>query len=438
MSNTPEPTQRRIQANIITASVDGGRIAENILMFARLLRSAGLPVGPQKVVLATEAVLAAGLESQKILYWALHAVFVNKRSEREIFNQAFVMFWRDPDYLKQMMSLMVPNLKAGGAEDDKELSRRMTESLFRNKSGDVPQKDDHIEVDGTETYSEAEVLQDKDFEQMSAAELARAKRTMERLILPFEEIRTRRYARAQRGQKLDVRRMLREGAAKGGDYFLPAFRARVIRRPPIVVLCDISGSMDTYARVFLHFLYSLTNDRDRVSSFLFGTRLTNITRALKYRDPDVAIARVANDVVDWSGGTRIGHCLEEFNRKWARRVLGQNALVLLFTDGLDREGADGLEVEARRLRGSCRKLIWLNPLKRFERYAPIASGARVLDQYASEARSCHNIASLEDLARALAGDGRRPVASPRFDAISAPGGRSPKREPLRTNKDLLQ
>ena len=409
-SHTTAPSSRPLRANIIAGDVDGGRIAENILMFARLLRSAGLPVGPQKVVLATEAVLAAGLGSQKILYWALHAVFVNKRSEREIFNQAFVMFWRDPDYLKQMMSLMVPNLKAGGAADDKELSRRMTESLFKNKSDSIPKGEEQIEIDGAETYSEAEVLQAKDFEQMSAAELARAKKMMERLRLPFEEIRTRRYARAQRGSKLDVRRMLREGTAKGGDYFLPAYRARVTRRPPIVVLCDISGSMDTYARVFLHFLYSLTNDRDRVSSFLFGTRLTNITRSLKYRDPDVAIGRVTKDVVDWSGGTRIGHCLEEFNRKWARRVLGQNALVLLFTDGLDREGAQGLEAEARRLRGSCRKLIWLNPLLRFDRYAPIASGARVLDRYASEARSCHNVASLEDLARALAGDERRAAA----------------------------
>ena len=429
-------TSRQLQANIITASVDGGRIAENILMFARLLRAAGLPVGPQKVVLATQAVLAAGLESQKTVYWTLHAVFVNKRSERDIFNQAFVMFWRDPDYLKQMMSLMVPNLKAGGLEDDKELSRRMTESLFKARRSDIPEGEEQFEIDAAETFSEVEVLRSKDFEQMSAAELARAKRAMERLTLPFEEIRTRRYARSSRGTKLDVRRMLREGAAKGGDYLLPAFRARVTRRPPIVVLCDISGSMDTYARVFLHFLYSLTNDRDRVSSFLFGTRLTNITRALKFRDPDVAISRVTKDVVDWSGGTRIGHCLAEFNHKWARRVLGQNALVLLFTDGLDREGAEGLEAEARRLRGSCRKLIWLNPLLRYDGYAPIAAGARVLDQYASEVRSCHNAASLEDLARALAGDSRsqsRPVP-PRSAIHAAPSGPLADREALGTDK----
>ena len=432
MASLPRPdtsdidtSSRRLGANIIAGTVDGGRIAENILLFGRLLRSAGLPVGPQKIVLATEAVLAAGLESQKTLYWSLHAVFVNKRSEREIFNQAFVMFWRDPDYLKQMMSLMVPNLKGSIEADDKALSRRMSESLFRANRENAPQAEDLIEVDAAETYSQTEILRAKDFEQMSALELAKAKRTIERLTLPFEEIRTRRYERARRGAKLDVRRMLRESAAKGGDYFLPTYRTRAVRRPPIVVLCDISGSMDTYARVFLHFLYSLTNDRTRVHSFLFGTRLTNVTRALKYRDPDVAIARVTKDVVDWSGGTRIGHCLAEFNHKWARRVLGQNALVLLFTDGLDREHGEGIEAEARRLASSCRRLIWLNPLMRYDQYAPIASGARVLSHHASQMRSCHNVASLEDLARALAGDSgsrdfaRRRIAASQEGILSA-------------------
>ena len=413
---TPRPnnntsSQQALEANLIASEVDGGRIAENIVMFARLLRSAGLPVGPQKVVLATQAVMVAGLASQTTLYWTLHAIFVNKRSEREIFNQAFVMFWRDPGFIEQMMSLMVPGLKSAPAPDDKEMSRRLSESLFKSKADNAPQAEDLVEVDAAETFNQDEILRAKDFDQMSAEELSRAKRAIERLRMPFEEIRTRRFTPARRGERLDVRKMLRENASKGGDHLLPAFRSRAWKRPPIVVLCDISGSMDTYARVFLHFLYSLTNDRDRVHSFLFGTRLTNITRQLKYRDPDVAISRVTNEVKDWSGGTRIGHSLEEFNHKWARRVLGQNALVLLFTDGLDREGGDGIAAEARRLAGSCRRLIWLNPLLRYDRYAPIASGARVLADYASEMRSCHSVNSLEDLARALSKDGRKPTSA---------------------------
>lgn len=378
-------------------------------------------MGPQKVVLATQAVMAAGLESPRTLYWTLHAVFVNRRSEREIFNQAFVMFWRDPGYLQQMLSLMLPSLKAGPHKDDRALSRRMSESLFRQASDRAPQQEDTLELDAHETWSDREVLQHKDFEQMSADELRRAMQQIARLKLPFEEIRTRRFERGHAGERLDIRRMLRETGAKGPEHLLPRFKRRRWRRPPIVVLCDISGSMDTYARVFLHFLYALTNDRDRVHSFLFGTTLDNVTRSLKNRDPDAAVAKVSREVSDWSGGTRIGACLAEFNRRWARRVLGQNALVLLFTDGLDREGGEGIDIEARRLAANCRRLIWLNPLLRYDRYAPIASGARALAGHVGEMRSCHSLASLESLIDALRDGPPRPASRKAREAATGTG-----------------
>jgi uncharacterized protein len=401
--NAAPPLHRpvRLDANLIAADVDGGRIAENILFFARLLRSAGLHVGPDKVLLGTEAVIAAGIRDQRTLYWALHAVFVNRRSERDIFNQAFVMFWRDPGYINQMLSLMVPGLRAEAAPDDKALSRRLSESLFKHADRPAPQQDDQLEIDAEGTFSQNELLRGKDFEQMSAQELAVARSAIRGMTLPFEEIRTRRLVSSPRGERIDLRRILREVAAKGPDHLQLYRRTRAQRRPPLVVLCDISGSMDTYARVFLHFLHALTNDRDRVFSFLFGTRLSHVTRSLQARDPDAAIAKVGADVTDWSGGTRIGASLEDFNRRWARRVLGQNATVLLFTDGLDRDGAQGLELAARRLRASSRRLIWLNPLMRYDRYAPIAAGAEALSRHVSEMRACHNLKSLEDLARAL-------------------------------------
>jgi hypothetical protein len=391
-----------LDANLIASEVDGGRIAENILAFARLLRQAGLDVGPGKVVLATEAVLAAGIESPKTLYWTLHSVFVNRRAEHDLFNQAFVMFWKDPGFLGQMLSLMLPGLKNAKASDDKALNRRMAESLFKTAERQAPEEE-KIEIDATATFSDREVLAEKDFEEMSAEELRCAKREIERLRLPFEQVTTRRFAPDATGRRLDLRRMLRATAAQGGDLAEPLFRKRQKRRPPVVVIADISGSMDTYARVLLHFLYGLTNDRDRVSTFLFATHLTNVTRLLKGRDPDQAIGRVSKGVTDWAGGTRIGEALETFNKRWARRVLGQNALVLLITDGLDREGGEGIEAAARRLRASCRRLIWLNPLMRYDEYAPLALGARALSRHASEMRSCHNLASLGELAKALAG-----------------------------------
>ena len=255
-----------------------------------------------------------------------------------------------------------------------------------------------IEADGRETWSGKEVLREKDFEQMTSDELKEARDMIRRTTLMLEEIRTRRYAPAARGSRLDPRRILREMSSRGPDYLMPRFKERVTRRPPLVILCDISGSMDGYARMILHFLYALTNERDRVHTFLFGTRLTNVTRALKNKDPDIAIAKVCNDVVDWSGGTRIGEALVQFNRHWARRVLGQNATVLLFTDGLDRERGDGIDIAARRLRASCRRFIWLNPLMRFDQYSPVVAGARALARYVTDIRACHNVASLEELA----------------------------------------
>jgi uncharacterized protein len=398
MTTTPQ----QLEANIITAAVDGGRIGDNILMFARVLRAAGMPVGPQKTVVATEAAMAVGLADQRAFYWALHAVFVNRRSEHELFHQAFVMFWKDPDFLKQMLSLVVPNLRGGQAADDKALSRRMSEVFFKGADKPVPMAEEQLEIDARDTFSDNELIRTKDFEQMSAEEMRRARALIARLTLPFEEIRTRRHAPASRGAKLDVQRMIRAMGRTGADHLPPLYRERVWRRPPLVLLVDISGSMDAYARVFLHFLHALSNDRDRVHAFLFGTRLDNITRTLRNRDPDVALAKVASDVTDWSGGTRIGQCLGEFNQRWARRVLGQNALVLLFTDGLDRDGGAGIEPAARRLAANCRRLIWLNPLLRYDRYAPQAAGAAALARHVSEIRPCHNLASLTGLVGSLA------------------------------------
>ena len=403
MQNGATSRPVRLDANLIAADVDGGRIAENILLFARLLRASGLNVGPDKVLLGVQAVIEAGIRDQRTLYWALHAVFVNRRSEREIFNQAFVMFWRDPGFINQMLSLMVPGLRAGEAPDDKALSRRVSESLFKHADRPAPQDEDQIEIDAEGTFSQAEILQAKDFEQMSAEELVRARAAIRRMSLPFEEIRTRRFVASRDRGRIDLRRILRETAAKGADHLQLHRKRPATKRPPLVVLCDISGSMDTYARVLLHFLHALTNDRDRVFSFLFGTHLTHVTRSLKARDPDVAVAKIGRQVTDWSGGTRIGAALADFNRHWARRVLGQNATVLLITDGLDRDGAQGLELAARRLRASCRRLVWLNPLMRYDRYQPIATGAEALSRNVSEMRSCHNLKSLSDLAVALRG-----------------------------------
>jgi len=391
-----------LRANLAAAEADGGKIAANILQFARLLRSAGLPIGPQQVILATEAVMAAGVDNPKTLYWTLHSVFVTRPSERDIFAEAFQLIWRDPDYLRQLLSVMAPNARGAQARPSDPVARRLADSLFLHQGEMSAVEREEFQLDASGTASTAQGLAEKDFEQMSSAELALARRVISDIAIALAKIRTRRFmAASSGGERLDMRRMLRKSGSRGTEALLPLFRKRRMRRPPLVVLCDISGSMDAYARLFLHFLYALVNARERVHCFLFGLHLTNITRNLRDRDPDAALAKVAGQVTDWSGGTRIGESLSEFNRLWARRLLGQNATVLLFTDGLDRAAGEGIGEAARRLRASSRRLIWLNPLLRYDDYAPLAAGAAALEQHVSEVRPCHNLASLADLADAL-------------------------------------
>jgi uncharacterized protein with von Willebrand factor type A (vWA) domain len=387
-----------------------GRLLENLMFFARTLRAAGLPIGPGRVIEALRAVETVGIGRREDFYWTLHSVFVNRQDQRPIFDQAFHVFWRNPQLLERMMAMLLPSI---GAPDDankgEEISRRLAEALKAERGdgeeGEAPEEEE-LEIDAAMTYSARELLQRADFEKMSVAELEQAKRLIARMTLPIMDLPTRRFAPDPHGRRIDMRATLRAALRSGG---LPALRRRSPRRrhPPLVIICDISGSMSRYSRIVLHFMHAVTNDRDRVFAFLFGTRLTNITRLLRHRDVDVALDRVARSVEDWSGGTRIGHCLAEFNAKWSRRVLGQGAVVLFISDGLDRDIGEGLEREMERLHKSCRRLIWLNPLLRYDAYEPKSMGARAIMPHIDDFRPVHNLESLADLGAVLTAPGRR-------------------------------
>lgn len=386
---------------------EGGLLAVNVMHFGRALRAAGLPVGPGQVLDALRALEATGFGSRADLYWTLFAVFVKRADQRELFDQTFHIFWRDPQLLERLMQLLLPTLEADGAPQSPkaDVSKRVADAMAPEKrpgQGEGEETaEEEIELDAVMTYSANEVLMTKDFEEMSAEEVAQAKRAMERLALPITEVLTRRFAPDARGPRVDMRRTLR-GSMRGGGAIIDLERKRrLTRHPPLVVLCDISGSMSRYARLLLHFLHALTNDRDRVHTFLFGTDLTNVTRQLRNRDIDVALDRIGEACTDWSGGTRIGTCLERFNRIWGRRVLTQGAVVLLITDGLDRDAGLGLEKEMDRLHRSCRELIWLNPLLRYDAYAPVASGAKAMVRHVDALYSVHNLESLEQLAQIM-------------------------------------
>ena len=391
--------------NASSEPMDEGKLSQNILYFARALRDAGLRVGPASVVDAVRAVKAAGIGSRDDLYWTLHCVFVSRKEDHPVFDEAFKLFWRSRDLMEKIIEMFSPVANPDKPpEKQKAGQSRAAEALFQQE--DKPRQDRmEIEVDATLSMSANEVLRKKDFAQMSSEEFAAARQAIEKLRLPVDQVRTRRFKPANRGERFDARAVLRKSMATGGDLMLPRFREPRMVQPPLVVLADISGSMSQYSHIFLHFLHALTDKRKRVHTFLFGTRLTNITRALRAKDPDEALDDVSDQVVDWEGGTRIGETLSEFNRVWGRRVLGQGAVVLLISDGLERASDDAdlerLEKEIERLHKSCRRLIWLNPLLRFEGFEPRAAGVRIMLPHVDEFRTVHSLDSLADLCAAL-------------------------------------
>src|SRR6185437_4421188 len=351
-----------------------GFLADNILYFARALRAAGMPVGPGAVLDALQALQVAHVSKRDDFYWTLHAVFVNRHEHTVLFDQAFRIFFRRRGLIDKMIAAMLPETLPSAPKPPEAGAQRIQEALFSS----MPRREEEreVELDARLTVSDREVLQKKDFAQMTAAEVAAAKDAIARLALPFERLRTRRLAPSRRGRMIDMRRTLRASLKAGGAVIDLKVLGPREKEPPIVALLDISGSMSQYTRVFLHFLHALAEREKRVTTFLFGTRLTNITRSLRHRDPDEALAACSAHVSDWAGGTRIATSLHVFNKHWARRVLGQGAVVLLITDGLERDADDTLAFEMDRLHRSCRKLIWLNPLLRFEGFEARAKGVR--------------------------------------------------------------
>jgi hypothetical protein len=391
---------------------EDGKLAHNITHFARALRRAGLPIGPGRVIDAIRAVEAAGFSERTDFYWTLHACFVSRPEHRLVFAQVFRLYWRDPQFLEQMMTLMLPAVR--GVHDERVAAaaeKRAAEALLDGAERDVPapakapEAESEFEIDASLTASGDERLKTLDFEQMSVAEMAAARRMLARLTLPVKPLVSRRTAAATRGHLPDWRATFRDALRRGGEVHDFSQKNRRIRWPNLIVICDISGSMSAYSRVVLHFVHAVANQKGagwaRVHAFTFGTRLTNITRHMAARDVDAALAGAGAEAQDWEGGTRIGACLHAFNRDWSRRVMGQGAVVLLITDGLDRDDPAPLAREMERLRLSARRLIWINPLLRWDGFAPKARGIAAMLPHVDCFRAGHTIAALEDLAAAI-------------------------------------
>jgi len=401
------PQLRIAQHAAFLTALPHGRLAENVLHFVRMLRVAGLPVGPAKVIDALAALQAVGLSDRDDFRTALATVLVSRHEQLVLFDQAFELFWRNPRLLEKMIAALLPKVYGRAGDTAAELPARLVQAMLPKAPNRRDSVEEEVDLDAALSFSAREVLQKKDFASMSVEELGEVKAMLRKIRLPLPEMPVRRTVAAVHGRRVDLRATLRHSVAAGGALAPLRFRVRRRRSPPLVVLCDISGSMDRYARMLLHFLHALTNDRHRVHVLTFGTQLTNITRHLKHRDVDVALERVTAAVADWSGGTRIGASLHEFNRRWSRRVLGQNAVVLLITDGLDADAGAGLAFETERLSKSCSRLVWLNPLLRYSGFEARPAGIRAMLPFVDDFLPVHNLQSLTDLAVALAAHPRR-------------------------------
>ena len=400
---------------IVASEATPGRLLDNIVHFAHALRRAGIAVGPAQITTAIEAVQQAGFTQKQDFYATLRAALVSRPEHLELFHQAFHFFWRDPEYLERMMRMMLPlvqQLEAQDRQKPKPAERRAAEALGDGSERAAPRREKtEIEINAHFTASQDEVLRAMDFEQMSLSESEAAKRAIQRLRLPVDPLKTRRFVGANNGRKPDARAVLRRAVKKAGEVDRLAMKTPRHRPPNLVALCDISGSMSSYARMMMHFLHGLVWAQNsgwgKVHGFTFGTQLTNISRALHLKDVDHALQAVGREAPDWQGGTQISASLRRFNRDWSRRVLGQGAVVLLITDGLERGDTATLSAETERLTLRCRKLIWLNPLLRWDGFAPKAAGVRAILPFVDSFHACHSVNSLADLSFSLNTKGQK-------------------------------
>lgn len=378
-------------------------LARNVTHFVRLLRDAGFALSPAHAVDALQALHHIDLGQRADVRATLAALLLSAPDQRPLFDAAFDLFWRDPDWEGKLRALLLPRVD-GGAPPPRR-SNRLADALAARQPPAMPPRPEPREAEPFSvplTFSAQERLSARDFETLNAQEWRALQHMIRARRAKLALQRTRRLRAAASGSHADLRASARLAVRQHGEWLRWKFRRRAERKVPVVLLLDISGSMSQYSRAVLYFCHALMQSRERLSVFLFGTRLTNITRALRERDPDDAVAAIAGQVRDWAGGTRIGAALASFNRDWARRALSGRATVLLVTDGLDHEHIDVLGEEMARLRRFAHRIVWLNPLLRYPGFSPAARGAQAILPHVDALRPAHNLDSLLALEALLA------------------------------------
>ena len=374
----------------------GGHFLHNLLLFGRVLKELGLDVHSGRMLDAVAALELVGVRRKRDFRSTLRTVLVHRKRDLELFDEAFDTFWRPP---KDRLTTL--DLRSIG-EQRKFRQPQVAPPSAGGVGGDDADTGDGSgqHVDLTRTYSAREVLRRKDFAEFTMQEVDSARRMMDDLEWQVGSRKSRRWTPGS-GPAIDLRRAVRRSLRYGGELLdLPLLERREKPRR-LTLICDVSGSMERYTRMLLHFIHSLADNWDGVEAFLFATRLTRVTDRLAHRGVDDAVGEVSRTVPDWAGGTRIGDAVKAFNYRWSRRVLGWGSVVLIISDGWDRGEPNLLGRETARLQRSCHRLIWLNPLLGSETYAPLTRGMQAALPFVDDHLPVHNLASLQDLAERL-------------------------------------
>jgi uncharacterized protein with von Willebrand factor type A (vWA) domain len=378
-----------------------GKLADNIAGFGRALRRAGLRVDSARIALAQEAAQLVGVGDREDLGAAMEAVLVSREQERAVFRELFDAFFRDPEIAHRLLAQMLPSTKAPAPAQRRP---RVAEALAPHKrfGGGERKPEQDVQFDAAMTASDLARLKHADFNSLSASEFHLVERLAREVALPVPEIEMRRMRPGMRGKQLHWARTIRHAAHTGGELLVLRRMQRTRVPLPVLVLVDISGSMERYARLLLAFLHAATRAHRRRDVFAFGTHLTDLTPAFRLADTDAMLAAASAAIDDFAGGTRLGESLATLRLRHARRLVGRRTLVLVISDGLDTGEPEELARELDWLTHRCRRLLWLNPLLRYEGYAPLARGAAVLHRHAHAMLAVHNLARLEELAGSLA------------------------------------
>ena len=376
---------------------DKNKLLENFLRFIRLLRKSGVKIGSQSSIDALNSIKTLNIGNRNEFYWALHSNLINKKEDTEIFDQCFYLFWQNPKILQQMFNLLLPQIgtQKAPASNKKQLKRISDNFQKKNKNIENDEKDEII-FDAQMSWSNKSALNSKDFEMMSLDEIHQAEKEIKKILIRTKTQISRRWERKEKSSKIYTKYTIKKSVRNNGIIQL-AFKEKIKKFKPLVILIDISGSMESYSRIMLFLSHLLIQEFKDVEIFTFGTKLTRITQFLKNKDVDLSLDKVGKSVNDWAAGTKITSSIKDFNLNWSRRILTQNQKLLLITDGLEREDKKNLDFEFERLSLFSQNIIWLNPLLRYKKFEPKVESIKTILKYVDKHVPIHNVNSVHKL-----------------------------------------